>query len=98
MPSERGLSLADYTQDFIPSCVERVQQESGEEDVNIIAYCMGGVLSLIYAATHLDGPVKNLACLTTPINWQEMGLFNNWTNQQHLNLDKLVDTLGGYSR
>lgn len=94
MPSERGLSLADYTQDFIPSCVERVQQESGEEDVNIIAYCMGGVLSLIYAATHLDGPVKNLACLTTPINWQEMGLFNNWTNQQHLNLDKLVDTLG----
>jgi len=94
MPSERGLSLADYTQDFIPSCIERVQQESGEEDVNIIAYCMGGVLSLIYAATHLDGPLKNLACLTTPINWQEMGLFNNWSSQKHLNLDNLVDTLG----
>ena len=68
LPEERGLTLEDYTQDFIPACVRKVQQESGVEDVSVIGYCMGGVLSLIYAATNADGPLKNLVCLTTPID------------------------------
>ncbi|MDA1075231.1 MAG: alpha/beta fold hydrolase, partial [Proteobacteria bacterium] len=53
--AERGLTLADYTQDFLPTCVAKVREDSGEEDLSIIGYCMGGVLSLIYAATHSDG-------------------------------------------
>jgi len=44
-------------------------EDCGEPDLSIVAYCMGGVLSLIYAATHADGPLKNLVCLTTPVNW-----------------------------
>ena len=31
---------------------------------------MGGVLSTIYAALHADGPLKNLVCFTTPIDFQ----------------------------
>lgn len=91
---ERGLGLADYTHRFLPRCIEEVQQETGEEDVNILAYCQGGVLSLIYAATHTDGPLKNLVCLTTPVNFHEMGLFHLWANEDHLDLDQMVDTLG----
>ncbi|XOV86159.1 MAG: PHA/PHB synthase family protein [Pseudomonadota bacterium] len=94
LPSERGLGLADYTQDFLPACVDKVMEITGEQDVNIIGYCMGGVLSLIYAATHLDGPLRNLACLTTPVNWHEMGLFRLWSDERYLDVDKLVDTLG----
>ncbi len=92
--SERSLGLKDYTQDFIPSCIEKVQDTTGEEDVNIIGYCMGGVLSLIYASTHPDGPLRHLACLTTPVNWHEMGLFRLWSDERYLDVDKLVDTLG----
>jgi polyhydroxyalkanoate synthase len=94
LPSERGLGLADYTQDFLPSCIEKVQQRSGEQDVNMIGYCMGGVLSLIYAATHLDGPLNNLVCLTTPVDWHKMGLFSLWSDERFLDVDTLVDTLG----
>lgn len=91
---EKGLRLADYTHRFIPRCIEAVQRESGEEDVNIIAYCQGGVLSLIYASTHIDGPLKNLVCLTTPVNFEEMSLFKLWSSQEHFDVDQLVDTLG----
>ena len=91
---ERRLGLADYTNDFLPTCIDKVIADSGEPDVNIIGYCMGGVLSLIYAATHTDGPLKNLACLTTPVNWHKMGLFSLWADERYLDLDKLVDTLG----
>jgi polyhydroxyalkanoate synthase subunit PhaC len=91
---ERGLRLVDYTHGFLPRCIEEVQADSGEEDINMISYCMGGVLSLIYASTHTDGPLKNLVCLTTPVNWHEMGLFQLWSNEQFLDVDQLVDTLG----
>ena len=93
-PQERNLDLADYTQDFIPTCVRLVQQDSGEPDISIVGYCMGGVLSLIYAATHADGPLKNLACITTPVNWEEMGLSRIWADERHFDVDRLVDTLG----
>ena len=55
---------------------------------------MGGVLSLIYAASHTDGPLKNLVCLTTPVNWAEMGLTRIWSDEKHFDVDRLVDTLG----
>ncbi|MGD8416734.1 MAG: alpha/beta fold hydrolase [Pseudomonadales bacterium] len=91
---ERGLNLADYTQDFLPACVDEVLEDSGEPDLSIVGYCMGGVLSLIYAASHTDGPLKNLACLTTPVNWSEMGLSRIWADEKHFDVDRLVDTLG----
>ena len=93
-PEERGLTLADYTQDFIPTCVRKVQDDSGEPDLSIVGYCQGGVLSLIYAATHTDGPLKNLVCLTTPVDFSEMGLTKIWSDEKHFDVDRLVDTLG----
>jgi polyhydroxyalkanoate synthase len=94
LTQERKLGLADYTNDFLPTCIDKVVADSGEPDVNIIGYCMGGVLSLIYAATHTDGPLRNLVCLTTPVDWHKMGLFSLWADERYLDLDKLVDTLG----
>jgi polyhydroxyalkanoate synthase len=93
-PEERGLTLEDYTQDFIPTCVRKIQQESGEREVSIIGYCMGGVLSLIYAATHADGPLKNLVCMTTPVDFSKMGLTNVWNDPRYFDVDQVVDTLG----
>ncbi|MFT4676595.1 MAG: polyhydroxyalkanoate synthase [Patiriisocius sp.] len=91
---EKGLGLSDYTQDFLPTCIEKVQEDSGVEDVNILGYCQGGVLSLIYAATHTDGPLNNLVCLTTPVDSHQMGLFRLWANEEFMDLDNMVETLG----
>ncbi|MBX9590794.1 MAG: alpha/beta fold hydrolase [Hyphomonadaceae bacterium] len=91
---ERRLRLEDYTLDFIPDCVRRVQQRSGVEDVNMIGYCMGGVLSTIYAALHVDGPVKHLVCFTTPIDWRQMPLFQAWSDRRYFDVDRLVDAVG----
>lgn len=93
-PEERGLTLADYTQDFIPTSIEKVRNITGVNEVSVIGYCMGGVLSLIYAATHLGGPLKNLVCLTTPVDWHRMGLLTVWNDPRYFDVDRLVDTLG----
>ena len=43
---ESRLGFEDYILDFIPSCVAEVQSRSGEDEVSVIGYCMGGVLAL----------------------------------------------------
>lgn len=93
-PEERHLDLETYTQEFIPDCIARVQHQTGVEDVTLMGYCMGGVLSSIYTATHPDGPVKNLVCFTTPIDWKEMTLFSHMSDPRHFDVDRLVDAVG----
>lgn len=93
-PEERTLAMEDYVLDFIPDCVRRVQQDSGETDVSVIGYCFGGVLSLLYGSIFNDGPMKNLICFTTPIDFREMKLFQNFSDRRYFDVDKLVDSVG----
>lgn len=93
-PEEKSLGMEDYVLDFIPDCVRRVQQDSGEQDVSIIGYCFGGVLSLLYGSIHYDGPMKNLICFTTPIDFREMKLFHNFSDRRYFDVDHLVDSVG----
>lgn len=91
---ERHLKIENYVLEFIPDSIRRVAEHSGESEVSIIGYCMGGILSSIYASLHPDGPLKNLVCFTTPIDFSEMKLFHTWTNADGFDVDRLVDTVG----
>jgi poly[(R)-3-hydroxyalkanoate] polymerase subunit PhaC len=93
-PEEKSLRMEDYVLDFIPDCVRRVQEDSGVEDVTIIGYCFGGVLSLLYGSIHHDGPMKNLICFTTPIDFTEMKLFSNFSDRRYFDVDRLIDSTG----
>lgn len=93
-PEEKGLRFEDYVLGFIPDCVRAVRKESGETDVSIIGYCFGGVLSVMYASIFADGPLKNLVCFTTPIDFRGMKLFQNFSDRRYFDVDKLVDSVG----
>ncbi|WP_024517254.1 alpha/beta fold hydrolase [Bradyrhizobium sp. Tv2a-2] len=93
-PEEQSLRMEDYVLDFIPHCLRLVQEDSGEQDVNVIGYCFGGVLSLLYASIHPDGPVRSLICFTTPIDFREMTLFQNFSDRRYFDVDRLVDAVG----
>ena len=91
--ADSGLTFADYTLRFIPECAQRVRDDSGENDVTVIGYCMGGVLSVMYAALH-PNDVTNLVCFTTPIDFSKMELFAKWADRRYFDVDKLVDATG----
>ncbi len=93
-PEEKRLRMEDYVLDFIPDCVRRVQQDTGETDITVIGYCFGGVLSLLYGSIFNDGPMKNLICFTTPIDFREMKLFQNFSDRRYFDVDHLVDSVG----
>lgn len=93
-PEDRGLGLKDYVEDFVGSAVAEVQRTTGESDVSLVGYCMGGVLSVLWSGlNHAVGP-KNLAVFTTPVDFQQMTLFKAWSDSRFFDVDRLVDTLG----
>jgi polyhydroxyalkanoate synthase subunit PhaC len=93
-PEEKSLRMEDYVLDFIPDSIARVQRDSGENEVTVIGYCFGGVLSLLYGSIFPDGPMSNLICFTTPIDFREMKLFQNFSDRRYFDVDRLVDSLG----
>ena len=96
-PEEKGLNLDSYANDFIGDCLRRVRETTGEQEVSLVGYCMGGVLSTIYAATHPDEPIKNLVCFTTPIDFSEMHLFAHMSQEKYFDVDRLIDNVGNAS-
>jgi polyhydroxyalkanoate synthase len=74
--------------------VQKVLDDSGEDEASVVGYCMGGQLSVMYSALHPDGPLKNLAVFTTPVNAEGMTLMRQWTDRRYFDVDRIVDTLG----
>lgn len=93
---ENRLRFEDYVLDFIPASIDAVQKHSGEREVSIAGYCMGGLLSLLYAGLHVDGPLRNLVCFTTPFNFSKFGAWNVWSNPKYFDVDQFVDTVGQF--
>ena len=91
---ERDLKMDDYVLDFIPDCIRRVQEDSGEDEVTLIGYCAGGMLSAIHVALFPDGPIKNLVCFTTPVDFSKMELFRAMADARSFDVDRLVDSVG----
>ena len=90
---EAHLGLGDYAR-FIEQAVASVGKASGEPDVTIAGYCMGGTLTTIYAAMNPGGPMRNMIGFATPIDFTEMKLFQRWADQRWFDLDTIVDDLG----
>ena len=91
---DRGLSMSSYVEDFVGGSVARVIAETGEADVSILGYCMGGVLSVLWAGLAQRPELKNLAVFTTPVDFKAMKQFQTWSDRRWFDVDRLVDTLG----
>jgi polyhydroxyalkanoate synthase len=62
---QRG--FANYVNDEIGNAVHAVQVAEATEQVNVLGYCFGALLSLLYTALH-PANVKNLVTLTIPFD------------------------------
>lgn len=93
-PEEKSLKIEDYALRFIADALHAVQKDSGEKDVTLAGYCFGGVLSILHAAANAQGPVKNLVCFTTPVDFTQLRLFHNLSDRRYFDVDSFVDGLG----
>jgi len=91
---DSGNGLSTYVDELLPAAVEAVLESSGADEVNIIGYCFGGVLSLLLGAAHPDLPVASLITMATPVDFTEMGMFGRMFDEGRLDPDDIVDDTG----
>jgi len=96
VPDERDAAnqLEDYVDDYLPAAVERVRHLTGAEEINLLGYCFGSVLSLLYAAHHLDAPLRSLAVMTTPVDLQQLGPLTSVIGKDGLDVETMLDADG----
>lgn len=65
-------SLETYCDDYLPEIVRFAVEHSEADGANVLGYCFGGVLAVLYAAGHTDDPINSLISLATPIDTTHM--------------------------
>lgn len=68
------LSLETYVLDWMPAALNQIRQVSGQQEVSIFAYCMGGLLSLMYAAATQDSHIRNMITVASPVDMHQSGV------------------------
>lgn len=91
-PMDRYLDFDYYVNTYMDSCIDAVCDAASTDSVTLHGYCTGGTLAIIYAALH-NSKVHNLVA-TAPVldGHRDTTVVSNLS--KHLDVDKLVDTVG----
>jgi polyhydroxyalkanoate synthase len=65
---DRQLGLEHWVEDVIPKAVEAVRRDSGGSDVQIVGWCLGGIMALLSVAGQ-DLPVSSVALIASPFDF-----------------------------
>jgi polyhydroxyalkanoate synthase len=77
----KDLTLEDHVLRLLPECVDAVLRDSRERELSMIGYCVGGLLSVLYAALHPKAPLKNLVCMAAPVNGDGLVSLKAWMGE-----------------
>jgi poly[(R)-3-hydroxyalkanoate] polymerase subunit PhaC len=96
VPDERDAAntLEDYVDDYIPAAIGEVLRATGADQVNMLGYCFGGLLSILHAAHHPRSPLRSLSVLTTPADLQQLGPLGDVLSVGGLDVDAILDPDG----
>jgi len=87
-------SFETYVEEYLPRAVEAVFRETGCQELTLVGYCLGGVLTTLYASRFPDAPIRNHMLMATPIDFDQMGPMVAAVKEGRLHADDLVDETG----
>ena len=87
-------TLETYVDDYIPRAVAGACEATGSDEVTMLGYCFGGVLSLLSLARHPELPVRSLVLMATPVDFAGMPEMTRLVRDGRLEPDDLLDETG----
>ena len=92
--ADAGNDIATYACEMLPRAIKATLRASGTDDINLIAYCMGGCLTLAMLGARDDIPVRSLITMATPVDYSQMGEFFKPMREGEFDLDRSLDDSG----
>jgi poly[(R)-3-hydroxyalkanoate] polymerase subunit PhaC len=74
--SHNKLGLEHWVRDVVPPAVEKVSEDRGGEDTQLVGWCMGGLFSLVSVAAFPEMPVNAVAMVASPFDFTKLPLMN----------------------
>jgi polyhydroxyalkanoate synthase len=72
--SDRSLGLEHWIDDVIPSAVRAVSHEAGGKPVQLVGWCLGGILALLAHCADRKLPVASAALVASPFDFTRVPL------------------------
>jgi polyhydroxyalkanoate synthase len=95
-PEDSTLTYDDYTLEYLPRVVRKLKALTGAERFSMLGWCLGALISTIYAALRPDDGLRNLILLTAPLDFSDKtaGGFSRWASHPRFNADRIAEVLG----
>jgi len=93
---DKGMKLDDYSMEYLPRAIRKMKSISGSDEFSLLGWCIGAILTTIYAALRPEDGLRNLLLLTAPLDFSNRNhvTFSKWTDEKYFNVDKILDAFG----
>ena len=93
---DKDLKFDDYCLEYMPRAIRKMKEVSGSDEFSLLGWCIGAILTTIYAALRPDDGLRNLILLTAPLDFsnKESITFARWVDERYFDLDKVLSTFG----
>ncbi|MEX2186659.1 MAG: alpha/beta fold hydrolase [Pirellulales bacterium] len=95
-PEDKNLKFDDYVLEYLPRALRKFKTVSGCEQFSVLGWCLGALISTMYAALRPNDGIENLILLTAPLDFadKEQCGFSRWSSHPSFNADRIVQTFG----
>jgi polyhydroxyalkanoate synthase len=95
-PEDKNLKFDDYALDYMPRAIRKMKAISGSEEFSLLGWCIGAILTTVYAALRADDGLRNLMLLTAPLDYSDKkGItFARWVDERYFDVEKVLAAFG----
>jgi polyhydroxyalkanoate synthase len=91
---DASLTLEDYVTRYIDNCVDVVRDRSDQDAINVLGYCMGGTMSVMYAALYPE-KVRNLGLMAAGLYFDDTGgVLELWGDDDYYTPEAVTEAFG----
>src|SRR4051812_49133978 len=97
--SDRALGLEHWVEDVIPRAVAAVHEDSGGAPIQLVGWCLGGIMSLLAVAGAAAGeagghlPVVSVSAIASPFDFSRVRLMAPFSAVAALTGGRIITTL-----
>jgi polyhydroxyalkanoate synthase subunit PhaC len=72
--SDRGLGIEHWIDEVLPRAIQAASKDAGGRPVHVVAWCLGGILTLLTAADQANLPIASITTVASPIDFTAIPL------------------------
>jgi poly[(R)-3-hydroxyalkanoate] polymerase subunit PhaC len=93
---DKALTFDDYVLDYMTRAVRKLKAFSGSDTFSLLGWCIGAIITTMYAALRPDDGLRNLILLTAPLDFTDpaCGGFTRHANDEYFDVEKVLGAYG----